>query len=70
MYIARASIKKILDSKCLALIAQMNRVFGMNPKVGGSSPPQVDAFSVLKTFTLSQEHAFVCRKWMLLPADS
>ena len=24
-------------------------------------------FSVLKTLTLSQEHPFICRKWMLLP---
>ena len=58
------------DSKCLALIAQMVRAFGMNPKVGGSSPPQVETFSVSKTLTLSQEHSFLCRKWMLLPAHS
>ena len=44
--------------------------FDMNPKVGGSSPPQVETFSVSKTLTLSQEHPFVCRKWMLLPAHS
>ena len=31
----------------------------MNPKVGGSSPPQVETFSVSKTLTLSQEHPFV-----------
>ena len=36
----------------------------------GSSPPQVETFSVSKTLTLSQEHPFVCRKWMLLPAHS
>ena len=58
------------DSKCLALIAQMVRAFGMNPKVGDSSPSQVETFSVSKTLTLSQEHPFVCRKWMLLPAHS
>ena len=51
-----------------AVIAQMVRAFGMNPKVGGSSPPSVETFSVSKTLTLSQEHRFVCRKWMLLPA--
>ena len=28
----------------------------MNSKVGGSSPPQVETFSVSKTLTLSQEH--------------
>ena len=37
------------ESKCLALIAQVVRSFGMNHKVGGSSPPQVDAFSVPQT---------------------
>ena len=46
------------------------RAIGMNPKVGRSSPPQVETFSVSKTLTLSQEHPFVCRKWMLLPAHS
>ena len=30
------------DSKGLALIAQMVRAFGMNPKVGVSSSPQVE----------------------------
>ena len=44
------------DSKCLALIAQMVRAFGKNPKVGGSSPPQMETFSVSKTLTLSQEY--------------
>ena len=33
----------------------------MNPKVGGSSPPQVETFSVSKTLTLSQEHPFVSK---------
>ena len=32
------SIFKTWDNKCLTLIAQMVRAFGMNPKVGGSSP--------------------------------
>ena len=50
------------DSKCLALIAQVVRAFGMNPMVGGSSPPQVETFSVPKTSTLSQEHPSVSRK--------
>ena len=40
------------------------------PKVGGSSPPEVETFSVSKTSTLSQDHPFVSRKWMLLPAHS
>ena len=39
------------DSKCLALIAQWVRAFAMNPKVGGSNPPQVETFSVSDTFT-------------------
>ena len=38
--------------------------------VGGSSSPRVETFSVSKTFTLSQEHPLVSRKWMLLPAHS
>ena len=33
------------DRKCLAPIAQMVRAFGMNPKVVGSSSPQVVTFS-------------------------
>ena len=45
----------------------MVRAFGMNPKVGGSSPSQVETFSVSKTLTLSQEHVILschtfCRK--------
>ena len=35
---------KTWDSKCLALIAQMVRAFGINPNVGCSSPPQVEIF--------------------------
>ena len=58
------------DSKCLALIAQVVRAFGMNPMVGGSSPPQVETFSVSKSLTLSQEYPLVSQKWMLLPAHS
>ena len=53
------------DSKCLALIAQMARAFGINPKVGGSSPPQVEIFSVSKTLIVPQEHPPVCREWMM-----
>ena len=55
---------KTWDRKCLAL-----HLFTMNPKVRGSSPSQVETFSVSRTSTLSQEHPFVCRKWMLLPAQ-
>ena len=44
----------------LMMIVQMIRAFGMNPKVGGSSPPQVETFFVSKILTLSQEHPFVC----------
>ena len=50
------------DSKCLVLKAQMVRAFGMNLKVGGSNPAQVATFSISKTFTLSQQRLFVCRK--------
>ena len=35
---------KTWDSKWLALIAQMVRAFGMNPRNGRSSPPQVETF--------------------------
>ena len=58
------------DSKFLALIAHVVTAFFMNPKIGGSSPPQVETFFGYKTSTLSQEHPFVSRKWMLLPAHS
>ena len=58
------------ESKCLAVIAQVVRIFDMNPKIGGSSPPQVESFSFSKSSTLSQEHPFVGRKLMLLPAQS
>ena len=53
---------KTWDYKCLALIAQMIRAFGMNPKVRGSSPPQVETFSVSKNLTLPQDSPFVRRK--------
>ena len=70
-YLYRQSqYSKPWDSKCLALIAQMVRTVDMNPKVGGSSPSQVETFSVSKTLTLSQKLTFVCRKRMLLPAHS
>ena len=36
------------NSKCLALIAQVVRAFGMNPKVLGSNLPQNEPFSVYK----------------------
>ena len=36
--------------KCQALIAQMVRAFGMNPKVGGSSPPSGRDIFCLKNF--------------------
>ena len=42
------------DRKCLVSIAQMVKVFGMNPKVGGLSAPRVEIISVSKTSTLSQ----------------
>ena len=64
---ARASLKKTWDSKCMALVAQMVRAFGMNPKVRCSSFPQVETFYASKTLVLSQEHPFLCRKRMLLP---
>ena len=51
-------------------MAQMVRAFGMNLKVGGSSPPQVETLSVSKTLILSREHPFMCRKLMLLPTHS
>ena len=52
--------------KCLALIAQLVRAFGMNPKVGGLNPSQVETFSVSKTLTLSQEYPMMLNLWLLL----
>ena len=70
-YLYRQSqCSKTWDNKCLALTIQMFRAFGMNPKIGGSSPPQVEIFSVSKTLTLLPEHPFACRKWMMLPAHN
>ena len=46
----KSQYSKTRGSKCLALIAQMVRAFGMNLKVGGSSTPQVETFSVSKNF--------------------
>ena len=57
---SQSQCSKTWDSKCLALIARMVGAFGMNPKVGCSCPSQVEAFSVSKILTLSQEHPFVC----------
>ena len=54
-------------SKCLALIVQMVKAFSMNPKVGVRVPLRSRHFLSQKLLTLSQEHPFVCRKWMLLP---
>ena len=66
-YLYRQSqCSKTWDSKCLALIAHTVRAFSMNPKIGGSSLPQIETFSVSRTLTDSQEHPFVCRKWMLV----
>ena len=56
------------DSKCLALIAQVFRAFGMIPKDGGSN--QVETFSVFNTSTLPQESQLVSHKWMLLSAHT
>ena len=52
----QSQYSKTWDNKCLALISQMVRAFGINPKVGGSSTPQVETFSVSKPSTRSQEH--------------
>ena len=46
----QSQYSKTWDNKCLALITQMVRAFGMNPKVGGSSPSQVETFSLSKNF--------------------
>ena len=37
---------KTRDSKCLALMAQMVRAFGMNPNVEGPSLPRVETIFV------------------------
>ena len=50
-YLYRQSqYKKTWDSKSLALIAQMVGAFGMNPKVGDSSPPLGRVVFCLKNF--------------------
>ena len=55
VYIYRQSqYSNTWESKCLALIAQVVRAFGMNPKVTVSSPPQVSKF-----LTLLQEYPLV-----------
>ena len=43
---------------------------GMNLRVGGSSPSQVEIFFVSKTLILLQERLFVCRKSMMFPEHS
>ena len=50
------------DSKCVALISQVVKSFSMNLKVGVSSPPQVETFSVSKTWTLSREYTCTSQK--------
>ena len=47
----QSQYSKTWESKCLALIAQMAIVFGMNLKVGGWRPPQIETFSVSKPLT-------------------
>ena len=42
-------------------LAQMVRAFGMNPKVGSSSPSQVGTLSVSKTLTLTRTSACVSK---------
>ena len=59
MCTARASVQRHVT--CLALIAQLVRAFGMNPKVGGSSPPQAETFSVSKTLAFSPDYPFVSK---------
>ena len=60
---------KTWDSKCLALIAQMVRTFGLNPKVGGSSPLRSDIFR-LKTFdTFTRTPVRVSKMKAVAPAQ-
>ena len=61
------SYKKKLRVCCLNRTASQNCIVisidnGLLP-IGGSSPPQVETFSVSKTLTLSQEHPFVFPLW-------
>ena len=48
------------DGKCLALIAHVVRSFVINPKVGGSSSPEDDTFSVSKNSTFHKN----IRSWV------
>ena len=52
------------------MLQNIGNQLGMNPKVGGSSPPWVETFSAPKTSTLSQEHPFLRRQRMLSPTHS
>ena len=47
--ISQRQYSRTKDSKCLALIAQVVRAFGMNSKVWGLSPSKVEIFSVSKS---------------------
>ena len=50
----KSQCSKTWDSTCLALIAQMVRSFGMNPKVVGFESPSgrdIFCFKIIDTFT-------------------
>ena len=55
-----------MGSKGMALIAQMVREFGMNPKVWGLSPPRAEIYSFLKKLTLSQKTSVRLSKMNIL----
>ena len=55
------------DSKYLFLIDQIVRAFAMNPKLGGSSPPEVETFFCINiSDTFTRTSPLVGRKWILL----
>ena len=63
----QSQYSKTWDRKCLALIAQLVRAFGMNPKVGGSSPSQIETFSVSKLWHfLKNTRSCVENEWCCL----
>ena len=54
---------------CLPYQYQMVRAFGMNPKIWGLSPPQVETFSVSKTDTFTRTSIHVSKRNAVAPAQ-
>ena len=70
--ICQCRYQKTCDSKCLALIAQMISEFGMNPRIGGLSPPPLKSshFLFQKLWQFRKNIRPCVEKGILLPAHS